>query len=547
MLHRHTLPRLSTRRRVVALGSVAVVAALFTGGAAPGANDSGFGNAGWVHPWAEESVAAILPQRDGKIVVVDGQANLLRVLPDGRRDRSFGKDGKAAGPTVPCDRYQRTRVAVQPDGKLVISQCSVLTRRLTDGSLDRSFGVGGRVVVKSAGVSGLAVAPDGTIVAGLVPFDRPLGLMLARYLPNGRPDTSFGSGGRRAVAPRAPIKVAVQPDGKIVVTGFDVPLARYLADGRPDDGFGANGVVDIEGLNGYALALQPDGKIVVVGIVVGGSPAHAGETVVMRVLPDGRLDPEFGVEGIVGHSYAPTYGIPTSVAVLPDGGAAITGYTNLGSAYRNAGWLSAVVTPDGQWKELRAGVEPCGDLATDWSEADSIARQEDGKLLVGGFGSCEGALVGRFTPALELDAGPPLTLAVEPTDRGFAHGSVRRGVAHLTGAVVTSDDARVTVSVERVNPVRPCIDRATVTLRAGTRLGTTRRARPGPYVTSRVRGRAQMQFDAALSLDRLKRGESYTLRIYVADDRSRSDAASVRFTLANAALRVDPGLVRCLT
>ena len=156
----HALPRLSTRRRVAGLGSVAVVAVLFTGGAAAGADDSGFGNVGWLYPGAESSVAAVLPQRDGKILVVDEQANLLRVLPDGRRDRSFGRNGKAAGPRLPpCDRYQRTRVAVQPDGKLVIAQCSVLTRRLTDGSLDRSFGVGGRVVVKSAGVSGLAVAP----------------------------------------------------------------------------------------------------------------------------------------------------------------------------------------------------------------------------------------------------------------------------------------------------------------------------------------------------------------------------------------------------
>ena len=149
-------------------------------------------------------------------------------------------------------------------------------------------------------------------------------------------------------------------------------------------------------------------------------------------------------------------------------------------------------------------------------EAASIAVQEDGKLLVGGFGSC-GTVVARFTPALELDAGPPLTLAVESTDRRFARGTVRRGVAHLTGAVEASDDARVTVSVQRVNPRRPCIARATLALRPGTRLGTTRRTRPGAVVTSQVQGRARTPFDAALSLDKLKRGESYILSIYVAD------------------------------
>ena len=377
-----------------------------------------------------------------------------------------------------------------------------------------------------------------------MPFDRPLGLLLARYLPNGRPDTSFGSGGRRSVAPGAPIRVAVQPDGKIVVTGRDPPLARYLPDGRPDDSFGTQGIVDVERLNGYALALQPDGKIIVVGID-GGSPAHGGETVVVRVLPDGRLDPEFGIEGIVGHAYQ--YGIPTGVAVLPNGGAVISGYINQGSAYRNAAWLAALMTPDGQWKDLPRPPEFCDDPYTVWVQADSVAVQQDGKLLVGGFGCSQGAVLGRFTPALELDAGPPLTLAVESADRRFARGTVRRGVAHLTGAVEASDDARVTVSVQRVNPKRPCITRATLALRPGTSLGTTRRTRPGTFVISEVQGRVRTPFDAALSLDTLKRGESYILSIYVADDRSRYDVARVRFTLANTALRVAPDLLRCTT
>ena len=154
----------------------------------------------------------------------------------------------------------------------------------------------------------------------------------------------------------------------------------------------------------------------------------------------------------------------SAAAVLPNGGAAISGYVNQGSAYRNAGWLAALATPDGQWKELPRPPAPCSyqDPYTIWMQADSVAVQEDGKLLVGGFGCSHGAVVGRFTPTLELDAGPPLTLAVESTDRRFARGTVRRGIAHLTGAVEASDDARVTVSVQRVNFKRPCIARATL-------------------------------------------------------------------------------------
>ena len=345
--------------------------------------------------------AAILPQRDGKILVVDEQANLLRLLPDGRRDRSFGRNGKAAGPRLPpCDRYQRTRVAVQPDGKLVIAQCSVLTRRLTDGSLDRSFGVGGRVVVKSAGVSGLAVAPDGAIIAGLVPFDRPLGLLLARYLPNGRPDTSFGRGGRRSVAPGAPIRVAVQPDGKIVVTGRDVALARYLPDGRPDDSFGTQGVVDVEGLNGYALALQPDGKIIVVGI-------------------DGGRRP---------------------VEDLP--------------------------RPPGS----------CDDLYNSWVQADLIAVQQDGKLLVGGFG-CEGAVGGRFTPALELDRPAARGRVDRPPVRAWNRQARRRAPDGSRGGEQRRSSHRQRGTGQPQASLHcPCHPGTP----PGTSLGTTRRTRPGP-------------------------------------------------------------------
>ena len=304
--------------------------------------------------------------------------------------------------------------------------------------------------------------------------------------------------------------------------------------------------VDIEGLHGYALALQPDGKIVVVGIV---NREKSQLTTPARRLSfeccwTDSSTPSSGSRASLGTPTHPLTGFPSDVAALPGGGAAISGYTNLGSAYRQAGWLTALVTPDGQWKALPGGPRSYADLYTEWGRPPRSPFRRTASCSSEASVPAEPSSPGSRRRS-ELDAGPPLTLAVESTDRQFARGTVRRGVAHLTGAVEASDDARVTVSVQRVNPKRPCIARATLALRPGTSLGTTRRTRPGTLVTSQVQGRARTLFDAAFSLDKLKRGESYTLNIWVSDDRSRYDVARVRFTRANTALRIDPDLLRC--
>jgi len=92
------------------------------------------------------------------------------------------------------------------------------------GSLDPSFGSGG-VVTHSLGsgedpfIGGILVQPDGKIVVagGSTPGDH--GLLLARYLPDGSPDPSFGDGGyvETQVGEWAFAEsLALHPDGKIV-------------------------------------------------------------------------------------------------------------------------------------------------------------------------------------------------------------------------------------------------------------------------------------------------------------------------------------------
>src|SRR5262245_11323974 len=73
-----------------------------------------------------------------------------------------------------------------------------LEDRLTPavGSLDSTFGTNGKVFTDFSGsdaASALALQPDGKIIAA---GNGSIGFGLARYLPNGALDTTFGTGGK---------------------------------------------------------------------------------------------------------------------------------------------------------------------------------------------------------------------------------------------------------------------------------------------------------------------------------------------------------------
>lgn len=151
------------------------------------------------------------------------------------------------------------------------------------GELDPSFGFGGKVEAPfgpESRASGVAVQPDGKILVAGSP-EAAQGFSIARLLPNGALDPSWGKGGV-ATTPlgefAAAFDLAVQPDGKVVAVGEapgieneDFAIVRYLANGTPDPSFGGgDGVVVVpvgtQGDQGRAVAIGPGGRIAVVGI-----------------------------------------------------------------------------------------------------------------------------------------------------------------------------------------------------------------------------------------------------------------------------------------
>lgn len=273
-------------------------------------------------------------------------------------DNTYGID--MTGTVSVLNQLYTGAAATQPDNKLLVGGRSpalyvynnfILARHNTDGTPDVLFGDKGQVVTAvddlvpnirySFGWTSVAVQPDGKIVAaGSIGWTNPdyppeyhaqfdVDIVVARFLPDGIPDSSFGSSGR-VVTNLGYLEniraVAVQKDGKIVVAGdqttdfYDgnsngILVARYNTNGTLDKSFGKYGGYTVYDYNnggnyGYAMLLQPDGKI-----VVGGYEAGGNDFLVLRYLPDGKLDNSFGKAGAV-KTTLPTLGAYTTVNSL---------------------------------------------------------------------------------------------------------------------------------------------------------------------------------------------------------------------------------------
>ena len=203
-------------------------------------------------------------------------------------------------------------LVVQPNGRIVAALLCAgvgIARYLPDGSPDAGFGTGGvtEVPLPSVGankVTTVLLRGDGKIVvagSGWTPVTNGDDLFAVQLLAGGAPDPGFGdsglaflyhSGGELATS------AALQLDGKVVVSGGGV-LGRVTTAGQPDVSFGPDGVRSIltSTFQGAGVVVaQPDGKLLLVGPAAVFPPEPT--TAVVRMLPDGSLDPSFGSGGM---------------------------------------------------------------------------------------------------------------------------------------------------------------------------------------------------------------------------------------------------------
>jgi uncharacterized delta-60 repeat protein len=217
---------------------------------------------------------------------------VVRLLPDGRLDTGFSRDGVAVldhgygNDSAEAVVLQGRRVVVAGAGRDAAGARFGIARFRRDGRLDRSFGRRGHRVLgfgsrRLAHAFALAAMPGGDlVVAGSATVeDRPPQVAVARLTRDGALDRRFG----RVRTPPGPfgghaLAVAAQPGGRVLVAGrafadpaidgSDWALLRYTRGGRLDPSFGGDGIVVTDFGTGAdaaaALALVP-GRVVVAG------------------------------------------------------------------------------------------------------------------------------------------------------------------------------------------------------------------------------------------------------------------------------------------
>jgi uncharacterized delta-60 repeat protein len=217
--------------------------------------------------------------------------NLIRYLPDGTRDSSFGING------VVRNVMQHTSMQLQRNGTIILGygyKNLQLSRRSSDGSLDSSFGEEGTALIKNPYITRsddgfylkqMIIQPDDKIVMAGQGSNYYKGnyATCTRINANGTPDSSFSDNGFTrtpflSTAFIEPAAIILQPDGKIIAggrLGLNYPptpdssvLFRLNTDGSLDKGFGKGGYVKKAHTQGFAIsdiALQPDGKILTCG------------------------------------------------------------------------------------------------------------------------------------------------------------------------------------------------------------------------------------------------------------------------------------------
>jgi uncharacterized delta-60 repeat protein len=353
-------------------------------------------------------------QPDGKLIVAGysdlatPDATIARYNTNGTPDNTFGTGGSVTTDFLGGDDLFNA-ICIQSDGKILAAGRSysmvegyevLVVRYLADGTSDPTFDTDGVVYVSLAGgqgASGITLQDDGKIV--LCAYDDN-GIVTIRLNADGSLDSSFDVDGIvNTVIGINPTTASVklQPDGKILVCGktlnisnTDFFVARYNADGSPDASFDADGVVitAVGALDDFCtdLFIQADGKIVAAGYSYFSNHDYS----MVRYNADGTLDNLFGTLGKVTTDISGSQDLGRRLYIDDSGRIMLTGTVGMGPT---SDFNVAVYTPDGV---LDTQFDGDGLLTLDItgafeSSSDSFV-QEDGKLVISGYGIAGGAL-----------------------------------------------------------------------------------------------------------------------------------------------------------
>ena len=337
------------------------------------------------------------------------------------------------------------------------------------GALDPTFGAAGKLTLNlgpNDALNAMAVQADGkVVVAGTTGTEGAGDFVVARLLPSGALDPTFGGNGIRYLdlgGNDVATGVAIQNDGKIVVGGYSTAssgnfaaVARFNADGTNDTAFAGTGQrLYNAGPGGtdkaYALAINNFGGIYLAG-------TRNGDIAVARIDPFGNLDRAYGNAGVATVDLGGTEEA-RGLVVLADGRVVAGGFTDAVNVLANPtvpggpaivraitdDFVAVRLSSDGRTIDFGFGNTTLnGNKASivDFNGVDkayAIAQQSDGKIVLVGTDGGAGA---DFAIA-RLDGTGQLDTSFSGTGRQL----IGFGGTDEAHAVVVQADGRIVVA-----------------------------------------------------------------------------------------------------
>ncbi len=361
--------------------------------------------------------------KDGKIYGVgfvaaagDQAMAVARVNPDGTLDRTFSDDGFATVNVATGGKAVETSrgIAVQSTGKVVVAgtfehdptaegdnarDADIAISRLdATGQLDTTFGTGGTTKVDLGTAKFLPPAAGSTATTNSVVGDTMYGLTV---LPD---DRLVAVGAKLA-----------DGEGR---TDLDWALMMFTADGALDPSFATGGIltIDVNGGNESPrqAVVQPDGKIVMSGYTRTTATPPVVVPSLVRVLPNGTLDSSFGTGGIAQAQLLPAVAEAYEVGMQGDA-FVITGYGRA-TADEKVDLIAARFTAAGAWdKTFGENGMVRIDIAGQDDRGRDLVVLPDGRVLIAGSGKPDATNINAMLVLLDRDG---------HLDTGFGKGGI---------------------------------------------------------------------------------------------------------------------------
>lgn len=274
--------------------------------------------------------------------------------------------------------------------------------------------------------------------------------LIGKGTDSGNLETTFGQGGLLTLPLRSrddrAFSVTTLADGKALVAGssesnpkgLDFAVVRLTEDGSLDGSFGSGGKTIVsfspDDDQANALALQSDRKIILAGHAsIDGRSLFA----LLRLEPNGGLDPSFGDAGKVTTPVGNSDAYVTSVAIQSNNSIVVAGYAQSGTL---ADVALVRYQPEGS---LDPGFGNQGKViipaSLSSSYATKIVIQGDGKIIVAGYATRESDdfLLIRLQPDGSLDR--------SFGNNGFVFTDIQSSIDHAYGVALQKDGKVVTV------------------------------------------------------------------------------------------------------